>query len=64
MRPIAPAAATDTPERRAEVAALQERVIRLEQTLRDREQRERELQAALRRLAVSQERASGPARPT
>lgn len=64
VRPIAPAAATDTPERRAEVAALQERVIRLEQTLRDREQRERELQAALRRLAVSQERGSGPARPT
>jgi hypothetical protein len=53
VRPIPSCADGDSPERRVEVAALQERVMQLEQSLREREQRERDLQASLRRLAVT-----------
>lgn len=64
VRPLGPVAETDSEERRAEVAAFQQRVISLEQTLRNREQRERDLQAALRRLAVTDHPGSDAARPS
>lgn len=64
VRPLGPVAETESAERRAEVAAFQERVISLEQTLREREQRERDLQAALRRLAVTGHPGGDGARPS
>lgn len=52
VRPLEPCNPSDPADRRAIVTELSERVIQLEQVLRNRESRQRELQAALRRLAV------------
>lgn len=64
VRPLGPVAETESAERRAEVAAFQQRVTSLEQTLREREQRERDLQASLRRLAVTDQPGGDAARPS
>jgi hypothetical protein len=52
VQPVEPATETLAAERRIEMGLLQERIKNLELELRAREERERELQAALRRLGI------------